>query len=138
LGWVFTWEKVAQDIASFLTTSIPNKFLFLICLNVFLLVLGMFMEGNAILIVLVPLLKPTAVAFDVDLIHFGLIIIFNLALGTLTPPVGTVALLATSISKTSLLDFYRESVPFFIALTAALLIVTFIPSVSTFLPTVLW
>ena len=138
LGWVFTWEKIAQDIASFLTTSIPNKFLFLICLNIFLLILGMFMEGNAILIVLVPLLKPTAVAFDVDLIHFGMIIIFNLALGTLTPPVGTVALLATSISKTPLMEFYRESVPFFVALLSALLIVTFIPSVSTILPTMFW
>ena len=138
LGWVFTWEKVAQEVASFLTTSLPNKYLFLICLNFFLLFLGMFMEGNAILIVLVPLLKPTAVAFDVDLIHFGLIIIFNLALGTLTPPVGTVALLSTSLSKTPLADFYRESVPFFVALFGALWIVTFFPIVSTFLPTVLW
>ncbi len=138
LGWVFTWERVAQAIAQFLTTSIPDKYLFLLCLNVFLLFLGMFMEGNAILIVLVPLLKPTAVAFDVDLIHFGLIIIFNLALGTLTPPVGTVALLSTSLSKTPLADYYRESVPFFIALVGALLIVTFCPIVSTFLPSVLW
>jgi tripartite ATP-independent transporter DctM subunit len=138
LGWVFTWEKVAQDIAQFLTTSIPNATLFLICLNVFLLFLGMFMEGNAILIVMVPLLKPTAVAFGVDLVHFGLIIIFNLAIGTITPPVGTVALLSTSISKTPLADYYRESAPFFIALVGALIIVTFCPIVSTFLPTVLW
>jgi TRAP-type C4-dicarboxylate transport system permease large subunit len=88
--------------------------------------------------VLVPLLKPTAVAFDVDLIHFGLVIILNLAIGTITPPVGTVALLSTSLSNTPLAAYYRESGPFFIALVAALLLVTFVPAISTFLPSVLW
>jgi tripartite ATP-independent transporter DctM subunit len=138
LGWVFTWERVAHDIAALVTANISNKYVFLLGLNVFLIFLGMFMEGNAILIVLVPLLKPTAVAFDIDLIHFGLVIILNLAIGTLTPPVGTVALLSTSLSHTPLAAFYRESIPFFVALVAALLLVTFVPAIATFLPALLW
>lgn len=138
LGWVFAWERVAQDLAAFFTTYTPNKYMFLIFLNIFLLILGMFMEGNAILIVLVPLLKPTAVLLGIDLIHFGLVIILNIAIGTLTPPVGTVALLATSLSGTPLSEFYKESLPFFMALLAALLLITFVPIISTYLPTYWW
>jgi len=138
LGWIFSWERIAQDLAAFITAYIPNKYLFLICVNIILLFLGMFMEGNALLIVIVPLLKPVAMAFDIDLIHFGLIIILNLAVGTLTPPVGTVALLASSITGTRLLDFYKETGPFFVALLGALMLVTFIPIISTFLPSALY
>ena len=138
LGWVFSWERIAQGLATFLATSIPNKYVFLLCLNLFLLFLGMFMEGNAILIVLVPLLKPTAMAFDIDLIHFGLIIILNLSIGTVTPPVGTVALMATSLSNTPLADYYRESVPFFVALLTALLLISLVPGISTLVPTMMW
>jgi tripartite ATP-independent transporter DctM subunit len=138
LGWIFSWERVAQDIVTFVTANISNKYVFLLCLNLFLLILGMFMEGNAILIVLVPLLKPTAVAFGVDLVQFGLIIIFNLAIGTITPPVGTVAMLATSLSKTKVADYYRETGPFFVALIGGLALVTFVPGISTFLPSLLW
>ncbi len=138
LGWIFSWERVAQDLASFFSANVPNKYMFLLLVNVFLLFLGMFMEGNAILIVLVPLLKPTALALGIDLVHFGLVIILNMAIGTLTPPVGTVALLATSLSKVSLASFFKESVPFFIALGTALLLVTFVPIISTFLPNMMW
>lgn len=138
LGWIFSWERVAQDLATFMSTHVPNKYVFLLLLNIFLLFLGMFMEGNAILVVLVPLLKPTAMAFGIDLIQFGLIIILNLSIGTLSPPVGTVALLASSIGKVRLADFYRESIPFFIALLGALAIISLVPAVSTLLPTTLW
>ncbi len=138
LGWIFSWERVAQDLAQFLSAHLPNKYVFLICMNVFLVILGMFMEGSAILIVLVPLLKPTVLSFDIDLIHFGLIMVLNLSLGTITPPVGTVALLSTSISKTPLGSYYREAGPFFCALLAGLLLVTFVPAISTLLPAVLW
>jgi tripartite ATP-independent transporter DctM subunit len=137
-GWVFSWERVAQALAQFLTTHIPNAYVFLLCLNVFLLILGMFMEGNAILIVLVPLLKPAAMAFGIDLIHLGLVIILNLSIGTITPPVGTVALMATSLTKTRLADYYRESGPFFVAMFTALLLVTLVPGIATLLPTILW
>jgi tripartite ATP-independent transporter DctM subunit len=138
LGWVFSWERIAQALAQFLTLHIPNKYVFLLCLNLFLLILGMFMEGNAILIVLVPLLKPAALAFGIDLIHLGLVIILNLSIGTLTPPVGTVALMATSLTKTRLADYYRETAPFFAALIMALALVTLIPGIATLLPTVVW
>ena len=138
LGWVFSWERIAQELAQFFAANIPNKYLFILFLNIFLLFLGMFMEGNAILIVLVPLLKPTAMAFGIDLIQFGLIIILNLSIGTVTPPVGTVALLATSISKTRLADYYRETVPFFAALLGALALVSIFPAISTLIPALMW
>lgn len=88
-AWILTWEQVAQDVARFITTFASDPVTFLLILNVFLLILGMFIEGNAAIIVLVPLLMPTVKLLGIDPIQFGLIMILNLAIGCLTPPMGT-------------------------------------------------
>jgi len=103
-------------------------------MNLLFFILGMFLEGNAILIVLVPLLMPTVKVLGIDPVQFGIIIILNLALGTLTPPMGTVMFLACSITGTPIRSFVREMWPMFLALIVVLLLVTLVPAVATFLP----
>ena len=133
-AWILTWEQIAQDVAGFITSFSSSPVAFLLALNVFLLILGMFIEGNAVIIVLVPLLMPTVKLLGIDPIQFGIIIILNLAIGCLTPPMGTVMFIANSITGTKIGDFIREGVPLFIALIFALGLVTFVPSISTWLP----
>ncbi len=133
-AWILTWEQVAQDVARFITSFSTNPITFLLVLNVFLLILGMFVEGNAAIIVLVPLLMPTVKLLGIDPIQFGLIMILNLAIGCLTPPMGTVMFIATAITGTKTGEFVRESLPLLAALLVALGLVTFVPAVTTWLP----
>ena len=96
-AWILTWEQVAQDVARFITSFSASPITFLIALNILLLILGMFIEGNAAIIVLVPLLMPTVKLLGIDPIQFGIIMILNLAIGCLTPPMGTVMFIANAI-----------------------------------------
>ena len=133
-AWILTWEQVAQDVARFITSFSASPITFLIALNILLLILGMFIEGNAAIIVLVPLLMPTVKLLGIDPIQFGIIMILNLAIGCLTPPMGTVMFIANAITGTKVGEFVRESLPLYAALIVALLLVTFVPAVSTCLP----
>lgn len=133
-AWLLTWEQVAQSVAAALTTFSENPWLFLLMLNVLLLILGMFIEGNAAIIVLVPLLMPTVRLLGIDPIHFGIVIILNLAIGCMTPPMGTVMFISTQITGVSVREFVKAMWPAFIALLATLMLVTIFPSISTFLP----
>jgi tripartite ATP-independent transporter DctM subunit len=133
-AWILTWEQVAQGVAGFITGFSTNPVVFLLVLNVFLLILGMFVEGNAAIIVLVPLLMPTVKLLGIDPIQFGLIMILNLAIGCLTPPMGTVMFIATAMTGTKVGEFVREGAPLFLALLVALGLVTFVPAISTWLP----
>ncbi|MBA1712697.1 TRAP transporter large permease subunit, partial [Escherichia coli] len=87
-----------------------------------LLVLGMFLEGSAILLILVPLLKPVVAHFGIDPVHFGIIMILNLSLGTLSPPVGTVMLLVCNITQVSVGNFFKQSLPLLAALLLMLML----------------
>ncbi|QKJ51426.1 TRAP transporter large permease [Providencia rettgeri] len=134
LAWVLTNEQVAQDVARMMTNFSDNPYVFLMIVNAVLLILGMFIEGNAAIIVLVPLLMPTVKLLGIDPIHFGIVMILNLAIGCLTPPMGTVMFVATSITGVRIADFIREVLPLFFALIVVLLLVTFMPVFTTFLP----
>lgn len=134
LAWVLTNEQIAQDVAVMMTGFSDNPYVFLLIVNLVLLFLGMFIEGNAAIIVLVPLLMPTVRMLGIDPIHFGVMMILNLAIGCLTPPMGTVMFVATSITGTKIADFIREVMPLFLALIIVLLMITFIPALTTFLP----
>jgi tripartite ATP-independent transporter DctM subunit len=133
-AWILTWEQVAQDVAAFITGFSTSAVTFLLILNALLLVLGMFVEGNAAIIVLVPLLMPTVKLLGIDPIQFGIIIILNLAIGCLTPPMGTVMFIANAMTGTKVGEFVRESLPLLAALLVALGLVTFVPEISTWLP----
>src|SRR5665648_341286 len=136
-AWILTWEQIASNLAIFITGITSSPTLFLIVINIFLLIVGMFIEGNAAMIVLIPLLLPTVLALGIDPIHFGVIFIVNMALGTLTPPMGTVTLLTTGLTGVKLDKFVRELLPFFIALCVALVLITYFPFLSLWLPSTL-
>lgn len=130
LAWIFTLERAGVSMAEFITALTTNPYVFLLAINILLLVLGMFIEGTALMIILVPLLKPVLVQLGIDPIHFGLIMILNLSIGTLTPPVGTVLLLVCNLTRVSIVDFVRDGWPFLLAILIALLLVTYIPFLS--------
>lgn len=131
LAWVLTLERVPQAATSFITEHISNAWVFLILVNVLLLLVGMFIEGNAAMIVLVPLLTPMAAHFGVNEIHFAMIFIFNMTLGALTPPVGTLMLVTASITKVKIAAFIREALPFYLVLLLMQGMVTAFPVLTT-------
>lgn len=130
LGYILTIEQVPQTITSLLLTFISNKYAFLLVVNVFLLIVGMFLEGIAAMLILIPLLAPVAAAFGVDPVQFGMVVVFNLSIGTLTPPLGTIMFVTCGITKCPTKDFIIECIPFYIYLIVILGLVSYVPVVS--------
>ncbi|MBP5980493.1 MAG: TRAP transporter large permease [Halomonas sp.] len=133
-----TWEQIPQEIAMMLSTQVGSAIAFLLLANLLLLILGMFLEGNAILIVLSPLLAPVAAQFGIDPVHFGIIFIINATIGTITPPLGTVMFTTCSITGINISSFIRAVIPFWLVMVGILLLVTFIPALSLMLPTLVF
>ncbi|GHG34912.1 TRAP transporter large permease [Paracoccus aerius] len=127
LAWIFSLERAGIGMAEFITSITTNPYVFLLLVNILLLGLGMFIEGTAIMIILVPLLKPVVLQLGIDPVHFGLIMILNLSIGTLTPPVGTVLLMVCNLTRVSIPAFIRDGWPFLLAILVALLLVTYVP-----------
>lgn len=130
-AWILTKERIPQILAEAMTAAVTNKYVFLLLVNVFLLVVGMFVEGSAAMIVLVPLMAPIAAQFGVDPIQFAMIVIFNISIGTLTPPLGTVMFVVCGVTKCPTAKFIKECLPFFALLLICLLLITFFPPLST-------
>ncbi|WP_320956314.1 TRAP transporter large permease [Enterocloster asparagiformis] len=130
-SWILTKEMIPQRFTEWMIQMINNKWLFLIAVNIFLIFVGMFVEGNASMIVLVPLFAPAAAAYGIDPIHFAMVFIFANAIGAFTPPMGTLMFVACGVTRCSTKDFIKEAVPFYALLFGCLLILTFIPLFST-------
>ena len=109
----------------------------LLLLNVVLLVLGCFMETLAIMIILVPILLPGAATFNIDLTHFGIVLLVNLIIGQITPPVGVLLFVASSVSKTPLGSLVKEVWPYVAVLIGVLFVLTYVPALSLWLPAAL-
>ena len=110
---------------------------FLLLVNIVLLVLGALLEGGTILLVIVPILIPTAQALGIDMVHFGLVVTINLMIGLITPPYGLLLFIVASLAKEPLTAVIRETVPFIVVLIAALAFLTFVPDAVLWLPRVL-
>lgn len=130
LAWVLSLEQAAQQLAVMITSFTKDPYVFLLVLNLVLLFLGMLIEGNAILIVMVPLIMPTVHQLGIDPVHFGIVVIVNLALGCLTPPVGTVMLLVCNLAKVKISEFMQQSTALFFTLLLALVLITYVPAIS--------
>ncbi len=129
-AWIMTREKVPQQITMSFTQYLDSKIMFLLALNVFLLFIGMFVEGNAAMIIIVPLIAPLAAHFGIDPIHFAMIVIFNFSLGALSPPVGTLMFVTCSVTKCQIAAFIKTAVPFYMILLTGLIMITMIPQIS--------
>lgn len=132
-SWILTREQVPQMLTAWMLETIDNRFVFLIAVNIFLLIVGMFIEGNASMIILVPLLAPIAAQYGINEIHFAMIYIFNNAIGALSPPMGTLMFVTCSISKCPTAAFIKEAIPFYILLVIDLLLITYFEPFTLFL-----
>ena len=133
-GYYLTWERIPQDLTAMLLDFTQNQYVLLAVVNVALLLLGMFIEGGAALIIVAPLLVPVALQLGIDPIYFGMIMIVNIMIGGVTPPFGSMMFTTCSVTKVSVTEFVAEICPFLAALLAALLVVTYLPAVVMFLP----
>lgn len=124
-GYYLTLERIPQMITEFLIGFTDSTFILLMVINILLLVVGMFIEGGAALVILAPLLVPAVTAFGVDPLHFGMIFIVNIMIGGLTPPFGSMMFTVSSIVKVKLEDFISEIWPFIFALIAVLIAITY-------------
>lgn len=136
-GWILAKEQVPQAVAhAFLSVS-GSKYVFLLLVNVMLLVVGMFCEAGAAMVILAPLLAPIAHTLGIDLIHFGIIMMTNLAIGMMTPPVGVNLYVVCDSAKVKIEGMMKYLVVYFLVLVADLLMITFIPPLSLTLPNLL-
>lgn len=133
-GWILTREQVPQKIGEFFTSISDSPIVFLFLINLLLWFVGMFFETSAAIIILAPLLTPVAISLGIDPVHFGMIMIVNLAMGMVTPPVGVNLFVACQIAGIRLDQITRAMVPFFFVLIIDILIITYIPKLSLFLP----
>ena len=133
-GWMLSFEQVPQQIAAWMVSLSDSPVVFLLLVNIFLLLVGMFMDGIAALIILIPIFMPLLPTYGVDPIHFGIIICINLTIGILTPPVGSGLFIASSITKVSIGDLVKSLWPFLIVALLVLLLLTYVPALSLWLP----
>ncbi|KEF39016.1 TRAP transporter, DctM subunit [Schinkia azotoformans MEV2011] len=133
-GWMIAFEQIPQLIVNTMLSISENPFVFLLLVNVALLIVGMFLDGIAALIILTPVFMPLLTAFQIDPIHFGLIICINLTIGLLTPPVGTGLFIVSSIANVKFENLIKASLPFTAAAIVMLLIITYWSDAVLFLP----
>lgn len=132
LSWVLTKERIPQTITELMLQITDNKYVFLLLVNLFLLFVGMFIEGNAAMIVLGPLLYPIATGtYGIDGIQFAMMFIFNMAIGSLSPPMGTLMFVVCNETKCKLSTFIKESIPFYIVLLVELFLFATVPVLTT-------
>ena len=136
-AWVLTIEGIPQQMAEWLIGMNLSPWMFLIIVNVFQLLFGIFLEPLPGVMVLAPILAPVALKLGVDPVHFAMIVIVNLTLGMITPPVGGLLFVTCNVSKVPMAALVRELVPFLWAHGVVLMILTFVPALSTWLPRVM-
>ncbi|MFC7396875.1 TRAP transporter large permease [Chelatococcus sp. GCM10030263] len=133
-GYYMVWERIPTEAANALVQLTSNPYVMLLLVNILLLFVGMLIEGTAALILLTPILAPVAVKLGIDPIQFGIIMVLNLTLGGVTPPVGTLSFTTSSALHVRFVETVRESLPLLLALMTVLALVTAIPSLSLALP----
>ncbi|WP_066461382.1 TRAP transporter large permease [Sanguibacter suarezii] len=137
MGWVMSFAKIPAMVADAMFSISDNPTVLLLLIAVVMLVVGCFMDPTPAVLIFAPIFLPIVMSFGVDPIHFGIVMIFNLCIGTITPPVGPVLFVGAKVANLRIEDVIRRLVPFFIALVVMLLVVMFIPQLSLWLPSVL-
>jgi C4-dicarboxylate transporter DctM subunit len=136
-NYVITIENIPDSVRVLLSAWNLSPLGFLLLVNLLLLVLGCVLEGTAILLIVVPVLVPTAKALGIDMVHFGVVVVVNIMLGLITPPYGLLLFIMTNITGVPLRDIVRECMPFLGAMLVALALITLIPELTLWLPRLL-
>ena len=137
-GQYLSWVNIPKIVATAILNLTSNKYVFLMLCNLVLLVMGMFLEGGACLMITTPLLLPVAQKLGVDTIHFGLVMIVNIMVGGITPPFGSMMFTTCGITGCPISDFLKEVWPFIICLILVLILLTFCPVLITIVPDLLY
>jgi len=137
LSWLLTNELIPQKIAAAITAATQNKYIILMLMNIFFLFAGMFLHSAAAIIMIVPIVMPLVHKVGIDPIHFGLIVTFNLGIGQQTPPVASVLLTTCSVANVSISEVMRVNIYFIFLAICVLIILTYLPEISLFLPNLL-
>jgi tripartite ATP-independent transporter DctM subunit len=136
-SWIIANMGLGDMLVRFFMSLSSNKWVILGVLNIFFLLWGCVLDPITAMVILVPIFVPLANELGIDLIHFGVVVVMNLMIGLVTPPVGLVLYLSTSIAKVEIEKVMKEIVPFIIALLLVLLLCTFVPEVVLWLPELL-
>ena len=136
-NYVVTVENIPQSLSVILKAWDLSPLGFLILVNLVLLVLGCLLEGTTILLVIVPVLMPTAQALGIDMVHFGVVVVVNIMIGLITPPYGLLLFIMTRIAEVPLRDLVRDTMPFLWAMLVSLALITFVPDIVLWLPRLL-
>jgi tripartite ATP-independent transporter DctM subunit len=134
MSWVLSYENIPQGVASALVAMTDSTFVLLLIINVMLLAVGTFMDITPAVLIFTPIFLPIVMELGLDPIHFGIMLVLNLCVGLCTPPVGTVLFVGAAVGNTTISRLVRPLLPLFIAMIIALLVVTFVPAVSMWLP----
>ncbi|MGF1561100.1 MAG: TRAP transporter large permease [Geminicoccaceae bacterium] len=137
-AWILTANRVTEQFVGLIFTVTENPYLVLLLVNLILIVVGCFMETIAAITILVPVLLPLVTKIGVDPVHFGVVMVLNLMIGLLTPPVGMVLYVLSRVSGVPFEQCVRATAPFLVPLVGVLLMVTFIPAISMWLPTLIY
>jgi tripartite ATP-independent transporter DctM subunit len=134
MSWILSYENIPQTISATLVSLTDSKVIIFLIINLILLAVGTFMDMTPAVLIFTPIFLPVATSLGMDPIQFGIIIVLNLCIGLCTPPVGSVLFVGCGISKTSIAEIVKPLFPLYIAMIIALLLVTYIPALSLFLP----
>jgi tripartite ATP-independent transporter DctM subunit len=136
-GYLLTLMQIPLRVTTFLTGLSDNKYVILLLINILLLVLGTLMDMAPLILILTPILHPVVKLLGIDPVHFGMIMMVNLGIGLITPPVGTVLFVGSAVAKLKIGVVTKAMMPFFLALFIVLLMITYVPWISLWLPRVL-
>jgi len=134
MSWILSYENIPQTISATLIALTESKIIIFLMINLMLLIVGTFMDMTPAVLIFTPIFLPVAVQLGMDPIHFGIMMVLNLCIGLCTPPVGSVLFVGCSIAGTSITSMIRPLLPLYVAMILALMLVTYIPELSLFLP----
>ena len=134
MSWIMSYENIPQTLSDFLLNISDNKIIILLIINLLLLFVGVFMDMTPAVLIFTPIFLPVVKTLGIDPIQFGIIMVLNLCIGLCTPPVGSVLFVGIGIAKTSIEKVIRPLLPLFLAMILALILITFIPQITLWLP----
>ncbi len=134
MSWAMSFANIPQNVSEGLLSISTNKIIILLMINLILLFVGVFMDMTPAVLIFTPIFLPVVVDLGVDPIHFGIMMVVNLTVGLCTPPVGSLLFIGCSVADLSIMKVIRPLIPFFIAMVIALMLITYIPALSLWLP----
>ena len=133
-GWILSVEMVPQHLTGVMLSISKDPYVLLLIVNVLLLVVGMFLDSTTAILVIAPIIAKPLVAAGVDPVHLGMVVVFNLMIGLLTPPMGLALYLVSDIARVPMKHVLREMMPYYVPLAATLLLITYLPGLTTWIP----